>query len=286
MRAKRCLALVFVAVCAAVMVRGLVAAPLRPSDPVAHRTILLGRSGDGRAITVVESGDTDSPRKALVVGCIHGNECAGIAVAARLARTPPPGETDLWIVSDLNPDGLAAGTRGNGRGVDLNRNFSWHWTRLTGVYYSGAAPLSEPETRIAARLILRVRPSVSIWFHQHLDVVDDSSGSLVVERRFARAAGLRLAPYTPRPRLRLNGDRFAAALSPREGRETIVGEMSEAILVVDDDASIRRMLERTFVAEGYRVEGVSDGGAALAADRKSTRLNSSHRALSRMPSSA
>ena len=199
MRAKRCLALVFVAVCAAVMVRGLVAAPLRPSDPVAHRTILLGRSGDGRAITAVENGDADSPRKALVVGCIHGNECAGIAVAARLARTPPPGETDLWIVSDLNPDGRAAGTRGNGRGVDLNRNFSWHWTRLTGVYYSGAAPLSEPETRIAARLILRVRPSVSIWFHQHLDVVDDSSGSLVVERRFARAAGLRLAPLTREP---------------------------------------------------------------------------------------
>jgi two-component system response regulator MprA len=50
---------------------------------------------------------------------------------------------------------------------------------------------------------------------------------------------------------------------------TIVGGMSEAILVVDDDASIRRMLERTFVAEGYRVEGVADGGAALAAIERS-----------------
>src|SRR6266446_3346351 len=45
--------------------------------------------------------------------------------------------------------------------------------------------------------------------------------------------------------------------------------MSEAILVVDDDASIRRMLERTLVAEGYRVEGVADGGAALAAIERS-----------------
>src|SRR5579864_1267849 len=41
--------------------------------------------------------------------------------------------------------------------------------------------------------------------------------------------------------------------------------MHEAILVVDDDASIRRMLERTLVAEGYRVECAPDGGAALAA---------------------
>ena len=41
--------------------------------------------------------------------------------------------------------------------------------------------------------------------------------------------------------------------------------MHEAILVVDDDASIRRMLERTLVAEGYRVETAPDGGTALAA---------------------
>jgi two-component system, OmpR family, response regulator MprA len=40
--------------------------------------------------------------------------------------------------------------------------------------------------------------------------------------------------------------------------------MSEAILVVDDDAPIRRMLERTLVAEGYRVVTAADGGAALA----------------------
>ncbi len=38
-----------------------------------------------------------------------------------------------------------------------------------------------------------------------------------------------------------------------------------SVLVVDDDVLIRRMLERTLTAEGYRVEGVADGGAALAA---------------------
>lgn len=40
---------------------------------------------------------------------------------------------------------------------------------------------------------------------------------------------------------------------------------AERVLVVDDDASLRRMLERTLRAEGYAVAGASDGGGALAA---------------------
>jgi two-component system response regulator MprA len=37
-----------------------------------------------------------------------------------------------------------------------------------------------------------------------------------------------------------------------------------AVLLVDDDAPILRMLERTLLAEGYTVVAVADGGAALA----------------------
>src|SRR4051812_8061205 len=45
----------------------------------------------------------------------------------------------------------------------------------------------------------------------------------------------------------------------------MVSDMHEpAVLLVDDDASIRRMLERTLKAEGYAVTAVADGGAALA----------------------
>jgi two-component system, OmpR family, response regulator MprA len=42
-----------------------------------------------------------------------------------------------------------------------------------------------------------------------------------------------------------------------------------AILVVDDDPPIRRMLDRTLAAEGYVVESAADGGAALAAIERS-----------------
>jgi protein MpaA len=154
-----------------------------------HR-VLLGRSVDGRPIVAFEIGDPASPRKVVVVGCVHGNEPAGIAVADSLATQGAPAGVDLWVVPSFNPDGVVSGTRGNAHGVDLNRNFPFRWRPLGGVYYSGAHALSEPESRIAYRLLLQLRPAVSIWFHQHLDVVDESGGSAAVERRFASLAGL------------------------------------------------------------------------------------------------
>jgi two-component system, OmpR family, response regulator MprA len=42
------------------------------------------------------------------------------------------------------------------------------------------------------------------------------------------------------------------------------GVSGVGILVVDDDPPIRRMLERTLVAEGYEVTTAADGGSALA----------------------
>jgi murein peptide amidase A len=127
------------------------------------------------------------------VGCIHGNEPAGIAIARSLAAIAPPRGGALWIVPDLNPDGVAAGTRQNAHGVDLNRNFPWHWRPLGkrgDLQYSGPRPLSDPETRVAYRLILRVRPQVSIWFHQPQTLVDLSGRNPGIEREFAKLAGL------------------------------------------------------------------------------------------------
>jgi two-component system response regulator MprA len=45
--------------------------------------------------------------------------------------------------------------------------------------------------------------------------------------------------------------------------------MSERVLVVDDDALVRRMLTRSLTAEGFEVEGAGDGGTALAAIERS-----------------
>lgn len=150
----------------------------------------LGRSELGRPIAAYELGDRSRPA-VLVVGCTHGTECAGIAVADRLLASP--GRAHLWIVPNLNPDGLAAGTRLNGRGVDLNRNFPAGWRpggRPFDPEYPGPRPLSERETRIAQALILRVRPAVTIWFHQPQELVRAWGRSIPAARRFAALAGL------------------------------------------------------------------------------------------------
>lgn len=134
--------------------------------------------------------------RVLVVGAIHGNEQAGRAVVSRLRARPPrlPARVALWLIYDLNPDGAAAGTRQNARGVDLNRNFPHRW-RAQGApgdtFHSGARPLSEPESRRAARFIARLRPTVTIWYHQSLGLVD--VGTVADRRvpwRYARATGL------------------------------------------------------------------------------------------------
>jgi protein MpaA len=164
--------------------------------PASARTVLLGHSWHGRPIEAVEVGNRSGP-PVLVIGCIHGNETGGIAIARALERLSPR-DLDLWIVPDLNPDGFAAGTRQNGHGVDLNRNFPWHWRPLRGVYESGPHPLSEREARIAHALILRLRPRLTIWFHQHLDLVWASGGDRRIEKVFARVSGL---PYRPLPQL-------------------------------------------------------------------------------------
>jgi murein peptide amidase A len=158
---------------------------------------IVGQSVQGRRIVAHELGDPSAPRKVLVVGCLHGNECAGIAVVDRLRRLGRLDGVDLWLVPDANPDGHAAGARGNAHAVDLNRNFPHRWRRLFGPFYSGPRPASEPETRALMRLIRRLRPAVTIWFHQRLNMVVLTRGNLGLQRHFARLAGLR-AGYLPR----------------------------------------------------------------------------------------
>jgi protein MpaA len=157
-----------------------------------ERSLLLGRSIRGRPILLVERASGQPGRVVLVVGCIHGTECAGLGVTRRLLSGPPPKHGQLWVIPNLNPDGYALGVRGNARGVDLNRNFPSEWRPIGqpgDPQYSGPRPLSERETRLALRAVARVRPAVSIWFHQPQDVVRAWGQSIPFARRYARLAG-------------------------------------------------------------------------------------------------
>jgi murein endopeptidase len=160
--------------------------------PDPKRRVRIGRSVRGTGLMAVRAGDVGSPKRALVVGCIHGNECSGTAVTRILTRSSPA--VDLWVVSQLNPDGFALGRRQNARGVDLNRNFPSEW-RAGGQpwdsEYPGPRPLSEPETRAAVRLIRRIKPSVTIWFHQPQGLVRAWGQSVPAARSYARLSGMK-----------------------------------------------------------------------------------------------
>ena len=159
------------------------------------RSTAPARSTQGREIELLARGNPRSRLRILVVGCIHGDECAGTAVADWLERAKPERDTRVWIVENLNPDGYAARRRQNGRGVDLNRNFPWRWHaagRLGDLHYTGPRALSEPESRFAAHLIERIRPQLTIWFHQPLGVVDDSGGRWALALRYSRLVGIPL----------------------------------------------------------------------------------------------
>jgi len=169
----------------------------------APRIERLGRSVQGRAINLVRIGDPAAPRKVLVVGAIHGDEPEGRKVVDLLkAAVPPPG-VELLLLRNLNPDGLQRRTRQNAHGVDLNRNSSQGRQFLGGpgtTYYAGPKAFSEPETRAVRALILRVRPAVTVWYHQPFGLVDrPEAGGEAISRAYARVSGLRFSPLTPRP---------------------------------------------------------------------------------------
>ena len=176
------------------LVAALVAAAVAP--PAAARLpasdhVLLGRSTEGRAIRAVRLGDRDAARKVLVVGAIHGNERAGLRVTRALRARTGIDRVDLWVVDTVNPDGLAQGSRQNARGVDLNRNFPRRWRRSSrgSPYYSGSRALSERESRVVARWIERIRPAVTIWYHQPWGMVlRPCGGAAPVEDRYAALA--------------------------------------------------------------------------------------------------
>jgi protein MpaA len=173
----------------ALAVAALLVGPAASAVPQSH--VVVGHSVRGRPIVAYERGDRSAPAT-LVVGVIHGSEPAGLAVIARLRRMPLPPHVHLWLVPTVNPDGLAAGTRQNARGVDLNRNWPVAWARDGRPWdgaYSGPRPLSEPENRTMRAFILRANPKLTIWYHQPLDEVYGSDPHVAVLKRYARLAG-------------------------------------------------------------------------------------------------
>jgi murein peptide amidase A len=181
-----------------------------PSDPAiglgaaslavdALQVLEIGRSREGRAIVAVERG-TPGGVVVLVIGVIHGNEDDGVAIVEQLATAPVPPGVDLWLVESMNPDGQAAGRRGNAALVDLNRNFPHRWGPIGQPgdgQYAGTGPASEPETQAIVSFVSQIRPALGIWYHQDLYRLSPGEGfEGELKARYSAMTGLPILGIT------------------------------------------------------------------------------------------
>ncbi len=127
---------------------------------------VFGQSIEGRGLwhRTIGSG----PRRVVWIGGIHGDESEGITATKHLgeAFVEVSGlckEVTLIIVEDINPDGRIHKTRGNARGVDLNRNYPAKNYKSGGS--RGAKPISEPEAEALYHLLIKSDPHLVLVAH-------------------------------------------------------------------------------------------------------------------------
>lgn len=153
-----------------------------------HESTVYGTSADGLPLTVhlPDSGRAEL----LILAAIHGDEAETTVAVSEAMRCLPAEDLQAAVILCGNPDGLLRGTRGNARGIDLNRNFPTSNWRPDPVFYKsrandardialspGPEPASEPETRALLSLIERLAPRAIISLHSALACIDDSGAS-------------------------------------------------------------------------------------------------------------
>lgn len=165
-----------------------------PDDAVLSKR-KLGESVRGRPIMAYRLGDRSKPRVVLI-STMHGDEPRTRRILLSLREGASISGVDLWVVPTYNPDGLAAGTRKNAHGVDLNRNYPYNWAELDGPYESGPHPRSEPETRAMIRFLKDIKPHRILSFHQPLHGVDLDTKNKRFARKVARILDLPRKTFT------------------------------------------------------------------------------------------
>ena len=131
----------------------------------------------------------NSGEKILLIGCIHGNEKAGILISLKVLNelfTKNEIQNTLICIPTVNPDGNILNTRTNSNKIDINRNFpANNWVhsdsaKLKGdkkYFWGGNSPTSEIETKFILKVDSLYHPDAFIILHQFMNCVQyDGTG--------------------------------------------------------------------------------------------------------------
>ena len=172
---------------------------------ICHTVGTIGYSVRGRPITAYFFGSGN--QTVLFTGAIHGNELSTKSLMNQWiqdleanARAIPANKS-IVVVPQINPDGVAAGSRTNAHNIDVNRNFAtsdWQ-SDVTDVNNNpfpgggGASPMSEPETLAIASLARRLHPLVILSYHSIGGVLaaNQAGGSNQYANTYATISGYR-----------------------------------------------------------------------------------------------
>ncbi len=218
-------------------------APTVEAAGVTRTRIPLGDSIQGRGIVLHRICGARPTKQVLVVGAIHGREDDGIPIVRRLAADGVPDrDVCLLLVPTMNPDGDAAQTRQNARGVDLNRNFpgGLRTGRPWDTFYGGRSDLSERESRLLHDLIRRTRPTALIVYHQRMNLVDFGGGNRALVDRYAAAVGMRSTVLTRHP-----GSMATWTHSVLPGTTVVTVELPASVSGVTVGRHVRAVLDLT-----------------------------------------
>ena len=138
------------------------------------------KTAQGNSISLYKN---EKHNSVLVLGCMHGDELQGEYLIKEYLNFKP--NTKLMFVPSVNPDGVAAKTRVNSNGVDINRNFptkNWELTEKN-EFFGGEEPMSEIETKFLVDVIEQNKPNLILTLHAPFKVVNyDGDAQEVAEK--------------------------------------------------------------------------------------------------------
>ncbi|MCB1017450.1 MAG: hypothetical protein KDB10_20350, partial [Acidimicrobiales bacterium] len=79
-----------------------------PPLPAGWVTQSIGTSVLGREITLLHRPVENERVRVVVIGAVHGNEPVDPPIVRALVDVPLPADVEVWLVPEMNPDGVAA----------------------------------------------------------------------------------------------------------------------------------------------------------------------------------